>query len=157
MGLWAHFSILMPDPWSAVPRAGDATMPEGWPLPLPSRVVLGLPGQTAGGDSDIVLGALAQGACKAICSRPQPCLASPPIPCPVPAGQLRLTMMQLGLLMDHRLTRQSSPPVASSRPEPLPSTSEDTLLAWATISSIRERARGEGSQGAGLALPGHQF
>lgn len=57
-------------------------------------------------------------------------------------------MMQLGLLMDHRLTRQSSPPVASSRPEPLPSTSEDTLLAWATISSTRERARGEGSQGA---------
>lgn len=57
-------------------------------------------------------------------------------------------MMQLGLLMDHRLTRQSSPPVASSRPEPLPSTSEDTLLAWATISSTQQRARGEGSQGA---------
>lgn len=36
--------------------------------------------------------------------------------------------------MDHRLTRQSSPPVANSRPEALPSTKEDTLLAWATIS-----------------------
>lgn len=70
-----------------------------------------------------------------------------PSQAPVPAGRPRLTMMQLGLLMDHRLTRQSSPPVASSRPEPLPSTSEDTLLAWATISSTQERARGEGSQG----------
>lgn len=59
-------------------------------------------------------------------------------------------MMQLGLLMDHRLTRQSSPPVASSRPEALPSTSEDTLLAWATISSIQGRTGGEGSQRASL-------
>lgn len=73
-------------------------------------------------------------------------------------------MMQLGLLMDHRLTRQSSPPVASSRPEPLPSTSEDTLLAWATISSAQERARGgsqelDGPHGAraGLAPLGHQL
>lgn len=41
----------------------------------------------------------------------------------------KLTMMQLGLLMDHRLTRQSSPPVASSLPDALPSTKEDTLLA----------------------------
>lgn len=148
LGLWAHFSLLMPDPWSAVPQPGEAAMPEGWPLPLPSGVVLGLPGQTAGGDSDVVLGALVQGPCKAIGSHHRLLPTSPPIPCPVPAGRLRLTMMQLGLLMDHRLTRQSSPPVASSRPEPLPSTSEDTLLAWATISSTRERARGEGSQGA---------
>ena len=57
-------------------------------------------------------------------------------------------MMQLGLLMDHRLTRQSSPPVASSLPEALPSTSEDTLLAWATISSTQGRTEGEGSQRA---------
>lgn len=148
LGLWAHFSLLMPDPWSAVPQPGEAAMPEGWPLPLPPGVVLGLPGQTAGGDSDVVLGALVQGPCKAICSHRRLHPTSPPIPCPVPAGRLRLTMMQLGLLMDHRLTRQSSPPVASSRPEPLPSTSEDTLLAWATISSTRERAKGEGSQGA---------
>lgn len=59
-------------------------------------------------------------------------------PCPYPHHP-RLTMMQLGLLMDHRLTRQSSPPVARSRPEALPNTSEDTLLAWATISSTGKR------------------
>lgn len=61
-------------------------------------------------------------------------------------------MMQLGLLMDHRLTRQSSPPVASSRPEALPRTSEDTLLAWATISSTQGRTGGEGSQRASRGL-----
>lgn len=54
-------------------------------------------------------------------------------------GTSSLTMMQLGLFMDHRLTRQSSPPVASSRPEALPSTKDDTLLAWATISSAQDR------------------
>lgn len=85
---------------------------------------------------------------------PHPAPAPPTVPslglCPVPHRPARLTMMQLGLLMDHRLTRQSSPPVASSRPEALPSTSEDTLLAWATISSIQGRTGGEGSQRASL-------
>lgn len=80
---------------------------------------------------------------------------------PVPHQPVSLTMMQLGLLTDHRLTRQSSPPVASSRPEALPSTSEDTLLAWATISSTQGKTGGERSQRAshrnreeGWALPG---
>lgn len=90
-------------------------------------------------------------ACKATCSpSPDPTLLPKPVPslgfCPVSRRLARLTMMQLGLLMDHRLTRQSSPPVASSRPEALPSTSEDTLLAWATISSTRERTGGKGIQ-----------
>lgn len=69
-----------------------------------------------------------------------------------PSARPQLTMMQLGLLMDHRLTRQSSPPVASSRPEALPSTSEDTLLAWATISSARKRGEQQSAawQGHGL-------
>lgn len=48
-------------------------------------------------------------------------------------------MMQLGLLTDHMLTRQSSPPVASIRPEPFPRTTEDTLLLWATISSAQNK------------------
>lgn len=82
-----------------------------------------------------------------------PC-SQPPPPSPCPHRPARLTMMQLGLLMDHRLTRQSSPPVASSRPEPLPSTSEDTLLAWATISSTQERAQGGGQSGAERATWG---
>ena len=78
---------------------------------------------------------------------PTPSTHPRPARLPHPAHRPNLTMMQLGLLMDHRLTRQSSPPVASSRPEALPSTSEDTLLAWATISSIQGRAEGEDSQG----------
>lgn len=87
---------------------------------------------------------------------PRPPQAPPRPPHTAAAG---LTMMQLGLLMDHRLTRQSSPPVASRRPEALPSTSEDTLLVWATISSAQERAgekavRGlDGPHAGQLALP----
>lgn len=77
----------------------------------------------------------------------QPLSLSPPqVLVLTPCWLSGLTMMQLGLLMDHRLTRQSSPPVASSRPEALPSTSEDTLLACATISSTQGR-RGRGHQG----------
>lgn len=37
-------------------------------------------------------------------------------------------MMQLALLTAHRLTRQSWPPVASRRPELLPSARQDTVL-----------------------------
>lgn len=87
-------------------------------------------------------------------TRTPSCPQSPPAPrsCPWPA---RLTMMQLGLLMDHRLTRQSSPPVASSRPEPLPSTSEDTLLAWATISTAQERAGGKAVRPQSGGAMGH--
>lgn len=49
------------------------------------------------------------------------------------------TMMQLGLLTAQILTLQSSPPVASRRPDDFPNTSEDTLLEWATISSKQQR------------------
>lgn len=45
------------------------------------------------------------------------------------------TIMQFGLLTAQILTLQSSPPVASRRPDDFPNTSEDTLLEWATISS----------------------
>lgn len=44
-------------------------------------------------------------------------------------------MMQLGLLTAQMLTRQSSPPVASRRPEFFPRARHTTLLEWATISS----------------------
>lgn len=46
--------------------------------------------------------------------------------------------MQLDLFTAQMLTRQSSPPVASSRLDDLPSATEHTLLGCATMSSEYE-------------------
>ncbi len=54
--------------------------------------------------------------------------------------------MQFGLLIAQILTLQSSPPVASKRPDDFPNTSEDTLLEWATISSEQHISQSHLSQ-----------